>query len=54
MKGNVFIKRPVMAISISVLILVIGLISLLTLPVEQYPDICTSPTVYVKCSVYGR
>ena len=39
MKGNVFIKRPVMAISISVLILVIGLISLLTLPVEQYPDI---------------
>ena len=26
-----------MAISISVLILVIGLISLLTLPVEQYP-----------------
>ena len=39
MKGNVFIKRPVMAISISVLILVIGLISLLTLPVEQYPDL---------------
>ena len=28
MKGNIFIKRPVMAISISVLILVIGLISL--------------------------
>ncbi len=39
MKGNIFIKRPVMAISISVLILVIGLISLFTLPVEQYPDI---------------
>ena len=38
MKGNIFIKRPVMAISISVLILVIGLISLFTLPVEQYPD----------------
>ena len=28
MKGNIFIKRPVMAISISVLILAIGLISL--------------------------
>ena len=28
-----------MAISISVLILAIGLISLFTLPVEQYPDI---------------
>ena len=26
MKGNIFIKRPVMAISISVLILAIGLI----------------------------
>ena len=33
MKGNIFIKRPVMAICISVLILVIGLISLFTLPV---------------------
>ena len=30
MKGNIFIKRPVMAISISVLILAIGLISLFT------------------------
>lgn len=39
MKGNIFIKRPVMAISISVLIFAIGLISLFTLPVEQYPDI---------------
>ena len=35
MKGNIFIKRPVMAISISILILAIGLISLFTLPVEQ-------------------
>ena len=41
MKGNIFIKRPVMAISISILILAIGLISLFTLPVEQYPDIAT-------------
>ena len=45
MKGNIFIKRPVMAISISVLIFAIGLISLFTLPVEQYPDIAP-PTVY--------
>ena len=52
MKGNVFIKRPVMAISISVLILVIGLISLFTLPVEQYPDIAP-PTVYVTASYTG-
>ena len=52
MKGNIFIKRPVMAISISVLILVIGLISLFTLPVEQYPDIAP-PTVYVTTSYTG-
>jgi hydrophobe/amphiphile efflux-1 (HAE1) family protein len=52
MKGNIFIKRPVMAISISVLILVIGLISLFTLPVEQYPDIAP-PTVYVTANYTG-
>ena len=51
MKGNIFIKRPVMAISISVLILVIGLISLFTLPVEQYPDIAP-PTVYVLSLIH--
>ena len=52
MKGNIFIKRPVMAISISVLILAIGLISLFTLPVEQYPDIAP-PTVNVFCTYPG-
>ena len=41
-----------MAISISVLILVIGLTSLFTLPVEQYPDIAP-PTVYVTTSYTG-
>ncbi len=41
-----------MAICISVLILVIGLISLFTLPVEQYPDIAP-PTVYVTASYTG-
>ena len=41
-----------MAISISVLILAIGLISLFTLPVEQYPDIAP-PTVYVTASRFG-
>ncbi len=41
-----------MAISVSVLILAIGLISLFTLPVEQYPDIAP-PTVYVTASYTG-
>ncbi len=52
MKGNIFIKRPVMAISISILIFAIGLISLFTLPVEQYPDIAP-PTVYVSATYTG-
>ena len=52
MKGNIFIKRPVMAISISLLILIVGFISLLTLPVEQYPDIAP-PTVQVNATYIG-
>ena len=52
MKGNIFIKRPVMAMSVSILILIIGMISLLTLPVEQYPDIAP-PTVQVAAQYTG-
>ncbi len=51
-KGNLFIKRPAMAISVSIIMLVAGLISLFTLPVEQYPDIAP-PTVYVSTSYTG-
>ena len=52
MKGNVFIKRPVLAMSISILIVIVGLISLFTLPVEQYPDIAP-PTVMVSTAYTG-
>ena len=52
MKGNIFIKRPVMALSISILILIVGFISLYTLPVEQYPDIAP-PTVRVEATYTG-
>ena len=52
MKGNVFIKRPVLAISISILIVIVGLISLFTLPVEQYPNIAP-PTVMVSTAYTG-
>ena len=41
-----------MAVSISILILAVGLISLFTLPVEQYPDIAP-PTVRVSASYTG-
>ena len=52
MKGNVFIKRPVMAMSIAILIVIVGVISLLSLPVEQYPDIAP-PTVVVDATYTG-
>ena len=52
MKGNIFIKRPVMALSISILILIVGFISLYVLPVEQYPDIAP-PTVCVDATYTG-
>lgn len=51
-KGNIFIKRPAMAISVSIIMLVAGIISLFNLPIEQYPDIAP-PTVYVSTSYTG-
>ncbi len=52
MKGNIFIQRTVMAISIAVVIALVGYISLNTLPVEQYPNIAP-PTVDVSTSYSG-
>ena len=52
MKGNIFIKRPVMAMSIAIVILLIGGISYFSLPVEQFPDIAP-PTVVVSASYPG-
>lgn len=39
MKLKVFIERPVLSIVISVAIVLIGCISLFTLPIEQFPSI---------------
>ena len=52
MRNNIFIKRPAMAISVSIVMLVAGIISLFSLPVEQYPDIAP-PTIYVSTSYTG-
>jgi hydrophobe/amphiphile efflux-1 (HAE1) family protein/NodT family efflux transporter outer membrane factor (OMF) lipoprotein len=52
MKGNIFISRNVMAISIAIVIMLIGFICLNTLPVEQYPNIAP-PTVEVTTSYSG-
>ena len=52
MKGNIFIQRSVMAMSIAIVIALVGYISLNTLPVEQYPNIAP-PTVDVSTSYTG-
>ena len=52
MKGNIFIDKNVMAISIAIVISLVGFICLNTLPVEQYPNIAP-PTVDVSTSYAG-
>jgi len=52
MIANTFIKRPVTAIVISLVLMIAGLICLNNLAVDQYPDI-TPPTVSVNGSYTG-
>lgn len=52
MAGNLFIKRPKFAIVISIAIILAGLISLTTLPLEEYPSI-TPPQVIVSATYSG-
>ncbi len=52
MAGNLFIKRPKFAIVISLAIILAGLISLTSLPLEEYPSI-TPPQVIVNANYSG-
>jgi hydrophobic/amphiphilic exporter-1 (mainly G- bacteria), HAE1 family len=52
MIANTFIKRPVTAIVISVVLVITGTICILNLPVEQYPQI-TPPVVQVNGQLTG-
>jgi HAE1 family hydrophobic/amphiphilic exporter-1 len=52
MIAETFIKKPVTAIVISIVIVLVGIISMLQLPVAQYPDI-TPPTVTVSGNFTG-
>ena len=49
---NIFISKHVMAISIAIVIMLIGFICLKSLSVEQYPNIAP-PSVYVSTSYTG-
>lgn len=52
MIAETFIKRPVTAIVISIVIVLVGVITLINLPVAQYPDI-SPPTVQIAGSFIG-
>lgn len=52
MKTGFFIDRPVLSTVLSVLIVIIGVIGLIFLPVEQYPQI-TPPIVKISTSYPG-
>ncbi len=47
-----FINRPILSVMLSVLIVILGIIGLLNLPIEQYPDIAP-PTVKVSATYTG-
>ena len=52
MIANIFIKRPLTAIVISIVIVLVGLISIINLPISQYPDI-SPPTVQISSLFNG-
>ena len=52
MKNNIFIDKYVMACAISIVIALVGYISMNTLSVEQYPDIAP-PTILISTSYTG-
>ena len=52
MKLDRFIKRPVLSTVISIFIVILGAIGLVSLPIEQYPDIAP-PTISVSTTYTG-
>jgi hydrophobic/amphiphilic exporter-1 (mainly G- bacteria), HAE1 family len=50
--SNIFLKRPVTAIVISIVILLVGGLAILNMPISQYPDI-TPPTVQITSNFIG-
>ena len=51
-KGNFFVHRPIVAIVIAIVIVILGTVSLIGLPIEQYPNL-TPPIVQVSAKYTG-
>jgi len=50
--GNFFVNRPIVAMVIAIIMVIVGLVFLASLPVEQYPNI-TPPIVEVRANYTG-
>ncbi len=50
--GNFFVRRPIVAMVIAIIMVIVGVISLISLPMEQYPNI-TPPVVEVRGTYTG-
>ncbi len=50
--GAFFVRRPVVAMVIAIITIILGVLSAMQLPMEQYPDI-TPPIVQVRASYTG-
>ena len=51
-KGNFFVHRPIVAMVIAIVIVIVGIVSLIGLPIEQYPNL-TPPIVQVRGNYTG-
>ncbi len=51
-KGNFFVHRPIVAMVIAIVIVIVGAVSLIGLPIEQYPNL-TPPIVQVRGTFTG-
>ncbi len=47
-----FIKRPVLSTVVSIFFVLLGIIGLVSLPIEQYPNIAP-PTITVSTTYHG-
>ena len=51
-KGNFFVRRPIVAMVIAIVIVIVGTVSVIGLPIEQYPNL-TPPIVQVRGTYTG-
>ena len=51
-KGNFFVRRPIVAMVIAIVIVIVGTVAMIKLPIEQYPNL-TPPIVRVNANYTG-